>query len=139
MSSNNNSKSNLTEDLPVFQQSYKLFKHIIEIIPGFNKVFQKSIGDQLIENMTKCINLIESANIDSKNRIEHLTNFQAVFGTVKTLLKLCSETKLVGNNKYAQILILEDSIGKQTTAWKKSVQPQGLTTSSSPFKNNNIP
>lgn len=137
--SNNNSKSNLTEDLPVFQQSYKLFKHIIEIIPGFNKVFQKSIGDQLIENMTKCINLIESANIDSKNRIEHLTNFQAVFGTVKTLLKLCSETKLVGNNKYAQILILEDSIGKQTTAWKKSVpQPQQLITTNSPF-NNNIP
>lgn len=61
-------------------------------------------------------------NKDKAETVKHLTEFQAEFETMKTLMRIAGEREWIkGRGKFANIIELMDEIGKQSSAWKNKV------------------
>ena len=61
-------------------------------------------------------------NKDRDIRLRHLTEFQTLFETLKTLIRIAGERRWIkGLGRHAQIVELMDAIGKQSTVWKNSL------------------
>lgn len=75
------------------------------------------------EYAVESLNDISGAYLNKslEKRIEYLSNFQTKFETLKTLIRIAGERKWISLKKFARISELTTSIGKQSTAWKKSL------------------
>lgn len=107
-----------------------LLDEILDITPNFPRSYKYTIGSKMHDLATEIIQEIAAAymNRDRETRIQYLVNFQVKFETLKTLLRIASERKWIkGMGRHAHIVELLDAIGKQSSAWKKSLIEVGKT------------
>lgn len=116
--------SKLVSNTKIYLDCTRLFNVILDITPEFPRVYKYSVGNRMHELAIDLLDEIAAAyiNRDRATRVQHLTNFQTKFNTLKTLLRTAGEKKwILGRSKHAEVIELMDAIGKQATAWKNSL------------------
>lgn len=116
--------SKLVSNTKIYLDCTRLFNVILDITPEFPRAYKFSVGSRMHELAIDLLDEIAAAyiNRDRATRVQHLTNFQTKFNTLKTLLRTAGEKKwILGRSKHAEVIELMDAIGKQATAWKNSL------------------
>ena len=116
--------SKLVSNTKIYLDCTRLFNVILDITPEFPRVYKYSVGNRMHELAIDLLDEIAAAyiNRDRATRVQHLTNSQTKFNTLKTLLRTAGEKKwILGRSKHAEVIELMDAIGKQATAWKNSL------------------
>lgn len=116
--------SKLVSNTKIYLDCTRLFNVILDITPEFPRVYKYSVGNRMHELAIDLLDEIAAAyiNRDRATRVQHLTNFQTKFNTLKTLLRTAGEKKwILRRSKHAEVIELMDAIGKQATAWKNSL------------------
>lgn len=100
-----------------------LLDEILNITVDFPRNYKFTLGSKMQEYAVESLNDISGAylNRSLEIRIEYLTNFQTKFETLKTLIRIAGERKWISLKKFARLSELTTSIGKQSTAWRKSL------------------
>ena len=110
----------LSSELRVYKDTYELTSYIMDRVQDFPKVFKYNLGSRLIDSALLCLGHIERANTDMGNRVQHLTDFQVEFATLKTLMSLCKDRKLINLRQAANFGRFSSNIGRKIGGWKKS-------------------
>ena len=112
--------SKLVSNTKIYLDCTRLFNAILDITPEFPRAYKFSVGNRMHELAIDLLDEIAAAYINRNRdiRVQHLTNFQTKFNTLKTLLRTAGEKKwILGRSKHAEVIELMDAIGKQATAW----------------------
>lgn len=114
----------LVSNTKIYLDCTRLFNVILDITPEFPRAYKYSVGNRMHDLAIDLLDEIAAAYINHNRdiRVQHLTNFQTKFNTLKTLLRTAGEKKwILGRSKHAEVIELMDAIGKQATAWKNSL------------------
>lgn len=114
----------LVSSTKIYLDARKLLDIILDIVPNFPRAYKFTIGAKLQEIGVNLMQEIAVAyiNKDKAETVKHLTEFQAEFETMKTLMRIAGEREWIkGRGKFANIIELMDEIGKQSSAWKNKV------------------
>lgn len=117
-------KYKLVSNTRIYLDMRQLLDNILDITPDFPRAYKFSVGSKMHDIAVDLLLDISAAYIDRDRtaRIQHLSDFQFKFETLKTLLRIAGERKwILGKSKHADIIELLDAIGKQSTAWKNSL------------------
>lgn len=123
-------KVKLVSNTRIYLDTRALMDEILDVTPNFPRSYKYTIGSKLHDLATEIIQEIAAAymNRDREIRIAHLVDFQIKFETIKTLLRIAGERQWIkGKGRHAHIVELLDAIGKQSSAWKKSLIEVGKT------------
>lgn len=114
----------LVSSTKIYLDARKLLDIILDIVPNFPRAYKFTIGAKLQEIGVNQMQQIAAAyiNKDKAETTKHLTEFQAEFETMKTLMRIAGEREWIkGRGKFATIIELMDEIGKQSSVWKNKV------------------
>lgn len=109
----------LAQDITIYKQMKDLLRFIVRERAKFPKSY-RSLGQDMFVQATKCLTLIQLANMQKETRARYLFDLTAEFGTLGTILEVCTELKVWSTTAAAQAALLVDSIGRQITGWKQS-------------------
>ena len=107
----------LSEELPIFRVSYDLLEKIIELAKDMPRMLRYTVGERMVDQNLEILAQVYRANLaqDKENAIVELLVAQR---TLQMLLRVVYRQKVISSGRYAEMLKLLDSIGKQATAWK---------------------
>ena len=114
----------LVSSTKIYLDARKLLDITLSVVHDFPREYKFTIGSKLQEISVNLMQEIAEAyiNRDKAETIKHLTEFQAEFETMKTLMRIAGEKEWIkGRGKFASIIELMDEIGKQSSAWKNKV------------------
>ena len=114
----------LVSNTRIYLDARRLLDEIFDITPNFPRAYKFSVGVKMQDIGISLLHEIAAAymNKDRETRIKHLTEFQTLFETLKTLVRIAGERKWIkGLGRHAHIVELMDAIGKQSSAWKNSL------------------
>ena len=117
-------QTKLVSQTRIYLDTRNLINEILDITPNFPKAYKFSIREKMHELSIGLIQEIAAAYMNRARdiRVQHLTEFQTKFETLKTLVRIAGERKWIkGIGRHARIVELMDAIGKQSTAWKNSL------------------
>ena len=109
------------EDRPVYQLMYRLLMLILDARDKFPKNYRYEFGTELMMSALRCCELIRYANSSLPRRVEYLNEFLVKFDTLKLLLRVCRDRKLINIQTTADIIEMITSIEKQIIGDRKSV------------------
>lgn len=107
----------LSEDLPIFRCSYDLLEHVIALVKVMPRMLRHTVGQRLIDANLDMLTQVYRANMarDKRQDIEELLMRQRL---MQMLLRIAYREKAISEKRYANLLHLLESIGRQATAWK---------------------
>ena len=114
----------LVSSTKIYLDARKLLDITLSVVHDFPREYKFTIGSKLQDISVNLMQEIAAAyiNRDKAETIKHLTEFQAEFETMKTLMRIAGEKEWIkGRGKFANIIELMDEIGKQSSAWKNKV------------------
>ena len=117
-------KAKLVSSTQIYTDARKLLDMILDITPNFPKAYKFTIGAKMQELGVELIQSITAAYMghDLEKRLEYLTSFQVKFQTLIALIRIAGERVWIkGRGKQADIIETMDSVGRQSTAWKRSL------------------
>ena len=98
------------EDRPVYQLMYRLLMLILDARDKFPKNYRSEFGTELMMSALRCCELIRYANSSLPRRVEYLNEFLVKFDTLKLLLRVCRDRKLINIQTTADIIEMITSI-----------------------------
>ena len=113
----------LVSSTKIYLDARQLLDIILDIVPNFPKAYKFTIGSKMEDLAVEIIHDIAAAyiNKDKAETAKHLTEFQARFEALITLVRVAGERKwILGKGKFATLIELMDGIGKQSSAWKNT-------------------
>ena len=110
----------LAETLPIYKDTYALLNIILDAREHFPKAYKYAFGEKLMMTAVECCELIQAANsVKDEQRVAYLYRFALKMGSLKLLLRICQDRRLISDGRFCDILRLTSSIGKQATAWRQ--------------------
>lgn len=106
------------EDLPIFKAAYDLLERLIELSKELPKFFRYSLGSRMVDLSLDLLGLIYRANMSVADRQQTLTNLLIDYRQLQMLLRVCYRQKALSSGRYAEMINLLDTIGRQATGWK---------------------
>lgn len=103
----------LVSSTKIYLDARKLLDIILDIVPNFPRAYKFTIGAKLQEIGVNLMQEIAAAyiNKDKAETVKHLTEFQAEFETMKTLMRIAGEREWIkGRGKFASIIELMDEM-----------------------------
>jgi len=110
----------LYHELPIFKTAYDLLIYIFQITKAFPKEYKYTIGEKIKSELLELILSIFKANSSLDKKLL-LSRTQEHLETVKILLRVSQDIKIVPLKQYTHSSLLIDSVSKQLTGWKKSL------------------
>ena len=104
-------------ELPVYRDTYKLILLIFQYTKDFGREYKYTLGQDMKRDAMVLVRGIYRAN-KSKEKQEYLETLLDDFELLKLQIRLCHDLKLMNSKQMAEISLLTESIGNQTTAWK---------------------
>ncbi|MFH1670768.1 MAG: four helix bundle protein [Patescibacteria group bacterium] len=113
------------DTLPIINQTYDLFKQVVQISDSLNKRWRFSLGKSIEDSILSLLSeLIMAKNAPKPLKAGYLIKACAHQETCMLKLRLCLELKLVNETKVFQVQSTTEEIGRQIGGWLKSVQTQ---------------
>lgn len=116
----------LSEELPIFRASYDLLEKNIGLTKDLPRMLRYSIGDRLIDTNLQLLTEVYRANLQLE-KTQAITELLICHRTLQMLLRVVYREKAVSSGRYAEMLKLLDSIGRQATAWKNRTNKKEQT------------
>jgi len=111
----------IASELKVYRDTYELTKLILEVVKQFPRLAKYTIGQRAIDTSLMMLDLIQMINMsEARERQTYFLRFIMNAEKLKILVRLAVEEKIISVTKQSQIAILQNSIGKQISGWKKS-------------------
>ena len=113
------------ENLPIYKAAYDFALYIEKVVTGFSRYNKYTLGTELRNLSREVLKLIVSAN-SSYNKASYLIEVRKNLELIKTVLRLCKDTKAFKNFKsyeYAASIVV--SMARQNEGWLKSVKKSG--------------
>lgn len=113
----------LVQDLKIYNDMYSLLRLILNARKQFDKFYRYSFAERIVMTAVDCCELLERANRsreDKTNAKRVLNEFLIKYSTLRLMLTICRDERQIDTRKFADILELADSIGKQATGWRNS-------------------
>ena len=109
-----------TKDLKVYQDTVEFCKVLHRLARNFPRFEKYSIGGKLFNDSLDLIQLIAHANRDIAKREQWLTEYLVRFESIKSLLRICLDERILPKNSLREVTRLVLTIEKQITGWKNS-------------------
>lgn len=108
----------------IYLDTYKLLNEILDTAEDFPKYHKYGIGNELQQTCVAMLHLVSAAYTakDVAMRMDKLTEFQAKFEVLRTLIRVSGEREWIrGISRFANIIEIMNGIAKQAAAWKNSL------------------
>lgn len=113
------------DTLPIINQTYELYKKIVDMNEGLSKRWRFSLGKSIEDTVLSLLSeLIMAKNAPKPMKAGYLIKACAHQETCMLKLRLFLELKLVNETKVFQTQATVEDVGRQTGGWLKSVQSQ---------------
>lgn len=109
-----------SEELPIFKASYDLLERLTTLAKELPKFFRYSIGTRMVDLCLDMLGQVYRANMSKTDRQQALTNLLISYRQLLMLLRVCYKQKALSTGRYAELMKLLDSIGRQATGWKNN-------------------
>ena len=109
----------LHHELPIYKDAYALLGMTTDITRNIPRDFKRLIGEKVREECVEVMVLIFRANV-ARNKIPHIDELQERVQVIELLLRMSRDKRFISNTQYANAIKITDSIGKQSSGWKKS-------------------
>ena len=109
-----------SEQLDIYKSAYDLLERLTDLAKDLPKFFRYSIGTRMVDLNLDMLGLVYRANMSRDNRPRVLTDLQIDYRQLQMLLRVCYHQKALSTGRYAELIKLLDSIGRQATAWKNN-------------------
>ena len=110
----------LAEDLHIYKQMYTLLNLLLDARDRFPKSYKYDFGEHLMMTALECCELIQAANMDRAKRAETLRLFAIRFGSLRLMIRLMRDRRIIDVGHFAELLAIAGEIGAQATAWRKA-------------------
>ena len=107
-----------SEELPIFKASYDLLEQLTDLSKDLPKFFRYSIGTRMVDLCLDMLGNIHRANM-KRDKAEPLTDLLIDYRQLLMLLRVCYKQKALSSGRYAELLQLLDTIGRQATGWRQ--------------------
>lgn len=105
----------------IYRKTKKFLNEVIYIIKDFPKGQRYVVGDRIERTAIDSLHIIYMGR-DLEARIADMVELQSNLELLNTLIEIAGEHQWIkGKGKLANLLLLMDSIGRQSTAWKGSL------------------
>lgn len=108
----------------IYRDMRKFLNDMLYVVKDFPKSQRFIIGDRLERTAIDSLHIIARVYMgkDLKTRIADMVELQSNLELLNTLIEIAGEHQWIkGKSKLANLLLLMDSIGRQSTAWKGSL------------------
>lgn len=109
-----------SEELEIYKAAYDLLEQLTDLAKDLPKFFRYSIGTRMVDLNLDILGLVYRANMAMYNRAETITDMLICYRQLQMLLRVCYHQKALSTGRYAALIKILDSVGRQATAWKNS-------------------
>jgi len=107
-----------SEELPIYKAAYDLLEELIELAKELPKFFRYSVGTRMVDLCLDLLGQIYRANMAQDGREKVLTDLLIDYRQLLMLLRVCYRQKALSSGRYANMINMLDTIGRQATGWK---------------------
>lgn len=112
----------MTEDIPILQKTYDLYKLFYQYSLNFPKKDRFGISQRCENQIMDLIeSLIKASKARRENKKDQLHNISTQLDTLRIFIRLMKELSVLDIKKYTQIQQYIQEIGKMLGGWIKSL------------------
>ena len=108
----------LHKDLPIYKSAYDLLSITTEITRNIPRDFKRLIGEKVREECVEILVLIFKANV-ATHKTPYIETLLERLQVIELLLRLSRDKRFISTKQYSRAIDVTDSIGKQSSGWKK--------------------
>ena len=110
----------LVQETKIYKDMYSLLRLILHARKQFDKFYRYSFAERMVMTAIDCCELLQRANSNKEYAPRFLNEFSVKFSSLRLMLMICRDEQQIDTRKFADILELANSIGKQATGWRNS-------------------
>lgn len=114
----------IASETRIYRETKKFLNEVIYVIKDFPKEQRYVVGDRIERTAINSLHIIAKVYMgrNLNERIADMTELPSNLELLNTLIEISGEHQWIkGRSKLANLLLLMDSIGRQSTAWKGSL------------------
>ena len=104
--------------MPIFKAAYDLLEELMGLARELPKFFRYSVGTRMVDLCLDLLGQVYRANMSQEGRAEVLTDLLIDYRQLLMLLRVCYRQKALSSGRYANLINLLDTIGRQATGWR---------------------
>lgn len=111
----------LSEELPIFKSSYDQLERIVDLEKDMPRMLRYALGEKLLDLCLDMLGKIYDANMtigDDSQKHDKIVSLIISYRKLQMLLRVIYRRKAMSTGRYAELVKLLDSIGRQATGWK---------------------
>lgn len=115
----------LYSELPIYKTVYPLSVDMFIMVKHMNRVDRILLGEPMFSTVLNMLKSILKANTlvnEHDRRLGALHELRFYYEHLKTLIRVCEETKIISYKRAANLAITMDSIGKQINSWIRGTE-----------------
>lgn len=105
--------------LPIYKTTYELLEKVTRKTKDFPRDFKYSLGDKIRNECIELVVFIYKANTLRNQREENLKQILERVQVIELMLRLSKDLRLLNVAAFSEIVLLTDSIARQTQGWIK--------------------
>lgn len=109
-----------SEELPIYKAAYDLLEKLVDLSKELPKFFRYSMGTRMVDLCLDLLGQIYRANMSTDRRTEAIADLLIDYRQLLMLLRVCYHQKSLSTGRYAELMNMLDTIGRQATGWKNS-------------------
>ncbi|MBI5872817.1 MAG: four helix bundle protein [Candidatus Omnitrophica bacterium] len=113
------------DTLPVFKKGYDLLIEIYKMTSGLSREYKYTVGEKLKNETLELLLKIYRTNLSRAKEME-IDSCRESTETVRLLIRLLHDLRQINIKKMIALNVLIESISKQLSGWKKSVNKSVL-------------
>jgi hypothetical protein len=112
----------MIQQLQIYKDTYKLVKHLYEVMPQMERMHRHVIGVRILDVSLDLFKWITMANQSrEKNlRVQYLDSFICEFEQLKNLLRICNDNNLLKLSTITSMHLIINGISKQAIGWRNA-------------------
>lgn len=114
----------MLQDLTLFQKTYDFLLWVKPTVQRFQKSHKYSLGIQLENETLEMLKCIIRANLSRNKKAEIIDEALVRYETVKVLIRLAKDFRLLNIKQYEFAAVNLVEIGKLLGGWKKRFAPE---------------
>lgn len=107
-----------TKELPIYKLTYDLLMQITQATRNFPKDYKFSLAQKLREECIDMVVCVYRAN-SAKNKVPHLQTLLEKLEVVNLMMRLCKDLRLLTVKQFSSMVVITDSLSRQSAGWSK--------------------
>ncbi len=109
------------EHLPIYKTTYDLFLAVLQVTKTFPRDYRYTLGEHFHISAIKLLKQVYITNT-ARDKIESLKVLLNYIQELGVLIRAAHDLKIMGDNRFFELIQKRDSLEKQSTGWLKSFE-----------------